>query len=474
MEGKAMKKTIVIATAVGFLALTACQKNYEESVHPQTVSKTLSVSDELWNADTKSVYESGVGIHLTKDENLTVFYSKADANSYTVTAAPGTPDGKGNYSFTHDAIDGAEAYDYIFLLPYNSKNVTSSEGAGQKCRVSPIQYPTATSFDPNMDYLLGQPQKGVGIATSIDNLKFKRLLAPFKLSLTDSNNALEGKKLSAVTFSLSQAATKYSGLVASAYLNVTEDAETSGIKNLQDKGSGNALTALYAEGLAKNGEGYTVWYMMAPISVAAGTELTVSVTAEDRTVTRTVTLPAVEILENKINGVTFDISGTGYSTESSVNWNYSTLTNAKNIANLTGSDGETKGWGNSPANVVDNNNVSTSGLGKDKANSYLQQTFTVNAKTTPEGYIQFTPAAGKTVKKLRVYGSTLAADSKGEIKLVVGGNQVGNNAKLDFVSICTTGGYQDFEVPAGAESIQIAAASTDASYISAVTVFYAE
>lgn len=465
MEGKAMKKTIVIATAVGFLALTACQKNYEESVQPQTVSKTLSVSDELWNTEVKSVYESGVGIHLTKDEKLTVFYSKADANSYTLTAEAGIPDGNGKYSFTHSAIDGAEAYDYIFLLPYNSKNVTSSAGAGQKCRVSPIQYPTATSFDPNMDYLLGQPQKGVGIATSIENLKFKRLLAPFKLTLTDSNNALEGKKLSAVTFSLSQAATKYSGLVASAYLNVTEDAETSGIKNLQDGGSGNAVTALYAEGLAKNGEGYTVWYMMAPISVAAGTELTVSVTAEDKTVTRTVTLPAVEILENKINGVTFDISGTGYSTESSVNWNYSTLTNAKNIANLVGSDGESKGWAKSNSNTS---------LGKDKANSYLQQTFTVNAKTTPEGYIQFTPAAGKTVKKLRVYGSTLAADSKGEIKLVVGGNQVGNNAKLDFVSICTTGGYQDFEVPAGAESIQIAGATTDASYISAVTVFYAE
>lgn len=463
MEGKAMKKTIVIATAVGFLALTACQKNYEESVQPQTVSKTLSVSDELWNTETKSVYESGVGIHLTKDEKLTVFYSKADANSYTLTAEAGIPDGNGNYSFTHNAIDGADAYDYIFLLPHNSKNNTSGGGAGQKFRISPVQYPTATSFDPNMDYLLGQPQKGVGIATSIENLKFKRLLAPFKLTLTDSNNALEGKKLSAVTFSLNQAATKYSGLVGSAYLNVTEDAETSGIQNLQDKGSGNALTALYAEGLAKNGEGYTVWYMMAPISVAAGTELTVSVTAEDRTVTRTVTLPAAEILENKINGVTFDISGIGYSTESSVNWNYSTLTNAKNIANLAGSDGESKGWAK-----LDNNTA----LSKDNkdVHSSLQTAYAVKA----DGYMQFTPAAGKTVKKLRVYGSILAGDSKGEFKLLADGNQIGENVKLDFVTTCTTGGYQDIEVPAGVSNLQIVGVSSDTVCISAVTVFYTE
>lgn len=461
MEGKAMKKTIVIATAVGFLALTACQKNYEESVQPQTVSKTLSVSDELWNADTKSVYESGVGIHLTKDENLTVFYSKADANTYAVAAAPGIPDGNGNYSFTHDAVAGAEAYDYIFLLPHNGKSDKSSGGAGQKCRISPVQYPTSTSFDPNMDYLLGQPQKGVGLATSIENLKFKRLTAPFKLSLTDSNNALEGKKLSAVTFSLSQAATKYSGLVGLAYLNVTEDAETSGIKNLQDGGSGNALTALYAEGLAKNGEGYTVWYMMAPISVAAGTELTVSVTAEDRTVTRTVTLPAVEILENKINGVTFDISGTGYSTESSVNWNFSTLDKAGNIKNLAGSDENTKGWVKSSSN---------SSLGAD---TYLQQVFRVNGKT-PEGYIQFTPADGKTVKKLRVYGSTQSSEKNNCIKLLADGNQIGEDIELGFINICTTGGYYDFEVPNGTKSLQISGASTNNAYISAVTVFYAE
>lgn len=465
MEGKAMKKTIVIATAAGFLALTACQKNYEESVQPQSINKTISVSDELWTADTKSVFESGVGVHLTKDEKITVFYSKADANSYSVTAAPGIPDGNGNYFFSHNAVSGAEAYDYIFLLPHNSKNTTSSAGAGQKCRVSPVQYPTATSFDPNMDYLLGQAQKGIGIATSIENLKFKRLLAPFKLTVTDSQNALDGKEISAVTFSLSQAATKYSGLVGSAYLNADEDFESSGIKNLQDGGAGNSLTALYPEGLAKTEDGYTVWYMMGPVSVAAGTELTVCVTAGDRTVTRTVTLPAAEIIANKLNGVTFDISGTGYSTESSVCWNFSTLDKANNIKNLAGSDGSTNGWLKSSSNTS---------LGKDKDNSYLQQAFTVNAKSSPEGYIEFTPADGKRISKVRVYGSTLSSDSKGEIKLVVDGNQVGDNVKLDFITTCTTGGYQDITVPDGASKIQIAGATTDAGYISGVTVFYAE
>lgn len=464
-----MKKTTIILAAVGLVAFTACQKNYDaDNVRKQTITKTVTVSDEAWTAEpsSKSLYEPGVGIHLTKKEYMTVYYSQGNGTvSYAITAA--TPDGNGNYSFTHNAISGAENYNYIFLLPHLSKNATASSNTGQKCRISPIQFPTETSFDPNMDYLLGQAQFNVDPQTSVENIKFKRLTAPFKLTVTDSQNVLEGGKINAVTFSLSQEATKYSGLVGTAYLSASDDFDKATIKNLQDKGSGNGVTALYPAGLNKSEDGYAVWYMTAPISIAAGTQLTVSVNAGSKTITRTVTLPQVEILENKLNGVAFDISGEGYTTENSVTWHFSPLEKFSSIATkFIGSDGVTTGWSKSAKNA---------GIGNDKdANSFIQNAMNCSNKDTGLGYLEFTPANGKTVTKVRLYGSTLAADSKGEMAISADGTQIGGNIKTDFTSMSTTCGYRDVEIPNGSSVIRFAGASNDSSYISAITIFFAE
>ena len=103
-------------------ALVSCQKeNINSPTEPEkSIQKTITIADTPWtgDAETRSFYEEGVGVHLNKLENMSVYYWKHidDATTapteqsplYTlltnddkknITGAP--PNTAGNWTFTH-------------------------------------------------------------------------------------------------------------------------------------------------------------------------------------------------------------------------------------------------------------------------------------------------------------------------------------------------------------------------------------
>ncbi|MDY5357810.1 MAG: DUF4957 domain-containing protein [Candidatus Cryptobacteroides sp.] len=339
-----MKKTLIIAASI--LAIAGCKKaelsteQGQEDLITRKVSLAAEVAPASDDATVKSFFDTDdKSVKLTGAEELAVAYSNADESKY-VDGKPvvagiikGTSDGKSNYTFSHNAISGATGYNYYFILPYrDTKNIsTNSTKTGPYVKLDSIQHPTAKSFDPLQDYIMGKPiYNAEAQATEItaENLKLKRLFALVRVTLSDEKKVLGGEPLQKVSIGFPAAKdNKVSGLnhkknnlINLCYLNFDETFSNAGVSGYGDWGSVHAsasVTAEYAEGLAAGTDGkYTVWYVTMPVEKAKDTELTVVAQSKNKKVTRKIALPSdMQLQAGVINDLKINITGDGYAVE---------------------------------------------------------------------------------------------------------------------------------------------------------------
>lgn len=339
-----MKKTLIIAASI--LAIAGCKKaelsteQGQEDLITRKVSLAAEVAPASDDATVKSFFDTDdKSVKLTGAEELAVAYSNADESKY-VDGKPvvagiikGTSDGNSNYTFSHNAISGATGYNYYFILPYrDTKNIsTNSTKTGPYVKLDSIQHPTATSFDPLQDYIMGKPiYNAEAQATEItaENLKLKRLFALVRVTLSDEKKVLGGEPLQKVSIGFPAAKdNKVSGLnhkknnlINLCYLNFDETFSNAGVSGYGDWGSVHAsasVTAEYAEGLAAGTDGkYTVWYVTMPVEKAKDTELTVVAQSKNKKVTRKIALPSdMQLQAGVINDLKINITGDGYDVE---------------------------------------------------------------------------------------------------------------------------------------------------------------
>ncbi len=339
-----MKKTLIIAASI--LAIAGCKKaelsteQGQEDLITRKVSLAAEVAPASDDATVKSFFDTDdKSVKLTGAEELAVAYSNADESKY-VDGKPvvagiikGTSDGNSNYTFSHNAISGATGYNYYFILPYrDTKNIsTNSTKTGPYVKLDSIQHPTATSFDPLQDYIMGKPiYNAEAQATEItaENLKLKRLFALVRVTLSDEKKVLGGEPLQKVSIGFPAAKdNKVSGLnhkknnlINLCYLNFDETFSNAGVSGYGDWGSVHAsasVTAEYAEGLAAGTDGkYTVWYVTMPVEKAKDTELTVVAQSKNKKVTRKIALPSdMQLQAGIINDLKINITGDGYAVE---------------------------------------------------------------------------------------------------------------------------------------------------------------
>ena len=479
-----MKKTIITTLALTPLfvlssSFVSCQKVYEEGqVVPKTISRIVSVSTECADIpEVKSLYEGGVGVHLTNKEYMSVYYAANDGDrtlSGLSTQILGTPDGNGNWTFSHSAISGAESYDYAFVLPYTSKNELPGNKKQVKLRLYCVQYPSATSFDPNMDFLIGKARFGESQASAVEAVSFKRLFAPVKLELSDEANVLGTEKIHAVSFALDKTATKNDALVGMAYVDLGEDYDAAKIgqfatdknNSVSSENFGNSVTALNAAGIEKTGGVYNVWYIMNPSEIPAGTSLTVTVTSDTKTITRTVTLPSVAVVKDKINVIPFNISGSGCVVETSAYCDFSVASAVSNddptasLSDLTASDGTT------PLSAVGCT------VWKDNGKSQYPQALRVAYDNGTKGVITINPASGKTVSRVRVYTHPVIGFNSSKLELNADGAALATEDVV-YAGVSANAGFIDFVVPEEKSGSSLTVSRKDAnSWISGMTVFY--
>ena len=406
-----MKKSFIIfGLAAGALMLASCQKELTEgngqgASVPQ-VTKTMYVEGNEWIPEdgTKTAYQPGQGVQWTGTETFAIYYGNSaiagaatNDNKYMAKAGNVTSSGSGLYTFTHDAIDGAETYDYCVIVPDLNTTGTNGSGTAASFKLSPVQTPGTDTYDPNYDILLGQGAQQVTIETELEITNFKRLTAPLRLTITDGAGILGNEKIYAVTLRFNQAIEEDKGMAGTGYLNFAYEYDACKVNSII--APSNTVTAVYAEGLQKSGEGWPVWYSVYPF--ASTGDMTVTVTTETKTLVRTIPAAGASILANQLNGLTFDISGSGYTESESLYWDFTALDN-KIAPQQVASDGKSYNWGF--ANCIVWNGGDATGQ--------LPSSLRANANG---GEITLPTIAGKQITKIRLYAhpnNAQGADNK--------------------------------------------------------------
>lgn len=334
-----MKKTIFFAAAL--LLAVGCQKSelIEKVQEQKMITHTFSVDEE----DTKSFYDpSNSSIKLDKTESIAVGWAPVSARGAKISGIVEAKRSEGTFSFSHTAVDTAKAYNYFFVMPYRgTSNIkTNGDGNAMYVKIDGVQHPTATSFDPLQDYILGQPVLNATeqkTELSSSDLKLKRLFSPLRVTLRDEKNVFGGEPLMSVSigFPLTTESDKKNNLATLVYLKSTETDENgntvvadfanagpSGYAKVNTDHVSPTVTAEYSDGLAMDNGTYTVWYVTMPVEKAAGTVLTVVAQSKNKKVTREITLPSkMELQAGIINDLKINITGDGYKVEDSADPN---------------------------------------------------------------------------------------------------------------------------------------------------------
>lgn len=470
-------------------ALVSCQKeNINSPTEPEkSIQKTITIADTPWtgDAETRSFYEEGVGVHLNKLENMSVYYWKYIANETEPTAntnilytlldeknniTGATANTAGTWTFSHPVIEGADSYNYFFVIPHTSMNVLNQTKIGHSFRLASIQSPeilnkfkgcesSPLSFDPMMDCHIGQAQYGVGIATEMSDIHFKRIFTPLKLTVTDSKNVLEGAPVYTVTLKSNAVATQTQTLTGISYFKHSDKFEDAKLSSIDKASVGNGVSTIYQTPIAKSGDSYTTWFIVNPTKLPAGELLTVSVTTATKTITRTVNGTELDIKDNTINELSFDISGAGSTTEQS-DYFYFKMERINELKNLVGSNTGAKPWTHSKCDLL-----------RDVGNSQFNNALRIKKG----GTINYKHIDGKSLKKIRFYGHPRATTGLVTINVKNGENAIGSVA-LNYNDISKNGGYSDFEIPEAHSQSDLSFSVTDnnPAIISAATLFFNE
>lgn len=468
-------------------ALVSCQKeNINSPTEPEkSIQKTITIADTPWtgDAETRSFFEEGVGVHLNKLENMTVYYWKYVANETEPTAntnilytlldeknsiTGATANTAGTWTFSHPVIEGAESYNYFFVIPHTSMNALNQTKIGHSFRLASIQSPeilnkfkgcesSPLSFDPMMDCHIGQAQYGVGIATEMSDIHFKRIFTPLKLTITDSKNVLEGAPVYTVTLKSNVAASQTQTLTGISYFKHSDKFEDAKLSSIDKASVGNGVSTIYQTPIAKSGDSYTTWFIVNPTKLPAG-ELTVSVTTATKTITRTVNGTELDIKDNTINELSFDISGAGFTTEQS-DYFYFKMERINELKNLGGSNTGAKPWTHSKCDLL-----------RDAGNSQFNNALRIKKG----GTLTYTAIQDKKLKRIRFYGHPRATTGAVTINVKSGEASIGSVA-LNFYDISKNGGYNDFEVPEAYSQSNLAfSIDKNPAAISAAILFFNE
>ena len=407
-----MKKMIFTGLALGLVTMVSCRKELTENTIgtavPQ-ITKTVYVEGNRWLPDTgtRTAYTPGTGVDWTGNETFAIYYGDPDKaatatseNKYMQKAEDVTALGDGKYSFRHEDL-GIGAYNYSVIVPDIVTTGLQGSGMSATFKLSPVQTPGANTYDPNYDILFGQGAFGVAPAEELEITRFKRVTAPLRLSLTDGAGVIGDEKIYVATVSFSQDADDRNGFAGTLFLNFGYEYEDCMVNSITAPSA--TVTAVYADGLAKSGDSYPVWYSVHPAVFAAGGELTVTVTTGTKTISRTVVMASeASIQADILNDLSFDISGEGYTEAESLYWDFTTLESLS--SQLTASDGNQYGWGLTGCRVWNGNDPS----GK------LPSSLRSNAG---KGQITLPSVAGKQVSRIRLYAHPNNTTSKNTVSL---------------------------------------------------------
>lgn len=450
------------------MAFAACNKenNIDSAASGRKI--VLTVNDNI----TKTAYAPGTGVKLTGTENIGLFYrfnegeqtGRWNGMATTGQAKPviATPSA-GQYTFSIPA--GAQYTEWTGILPYSSQNTfTDTQGIQMVVKLSSVQCPGQNTFDPAYDYLLAKNfeiNEGDGTA---EITEFKRIFAPLRLTLT---GIPAENKVYAVTFESNQlpyvpGEGEWPFLVGQFNVNCSGEASQAKIVSVEYEKKdgqptnniafGNAVSAVYSEGLSSLDGSFPVWFMVNPSFVFnEDSKVTVTVNTDNGQIVRTITIPEeIELSADKLNGITVNMAGAGAVKETRTVLTQ-VFSNVTKLSDATASDNKKYNWtGAALWNVNDNNR---------DAGSLLKNA--LNFTNRPDAAI---PAVtGYKIEKIRLYAHPVTNAKYAVNSYLSLKDGEGELAQIPF-NFCSTdpekqeclystGGVVDIECPDGVDNL---------------------
>ena len=181
--------------------------------------------------------------------------------------------------------------------------------------------PSLTSFDPAMDLLVGMPETFVVTdrKANVDNMRFRRVFTVVKVTLKDESTLLAGKKVSRVALTATGA-----NLAGKANVEIT-----TGDITLWETPSATVAGNYAGDDFTIDGTN-SVFLLVNPATLAAGSVLSVDVTTDDDNllITKSVNLPSEVVFpENKVTTLNFTLTDDNVQDKSgaiSYTWDFST------------------------------------------------------------------------------------------------------------------------------------------------------
>ena len=279
--------------------------------------------------------------------------------------------------------------------------------------------PSLTSFDPSQDLLIGLPTAFTvsGGEVSVDQMRFRRIFAVVKVTLTDASTLLANQLVNSV--SLTAGAT----LTGKANVDLL-DGEISRWEN-----ASQTVKGVYPNGFNMDGQN-SVYLLVNPVTLPSGSSLTLEVETNhpEYQISKTVKLSEdIELAANKVTTLRFSLSDANVIDLNNTDvftWDFSSAEWQSALAEQAPSAGE--------GQAVAEWSVNYGGL------SY---TSVKSGRWSEDGYIQ---PGGAGSASDRVFAFTAAAD--GLLKVTV--SNTGSTAATDRFVTVSSGGREVSKVGA--------------------------
>lgn len=303
-----MSKKIIVFFSVA-LAFVSCQKEQLVPSEQEGTVISLNVNDGEWTEeDPKTVIGADGKVYLDGSEHMAVFYKdQYDAYNPVVDATP-VSGRKGAYTFTAPA--GSESSTWYAIVPNSSKFISrASSNKSHSLFLSPVQSPSATSFDARFDYMTSKPFT-IGADNTAVIEGFKRYFAVLRV---DVKNLAETDKIYAATLTVENTAAagnKSSALAGLTYVKMSENISEVAVNSILADASGKSVSAIYDEGLERSSKGvWPLWFVVNPVTLQQG-GITLTLTTQDKTYTKTGQIPSDRTISvSKVASMGFNMNG---------------------------------------------------------------------------------------------------------------------------------------------------------------------
>lgn len=263
-----MMKTLVFVAAAA-MGLTACQNDFEEQIEAKDSVVVTFVTDSADSRTSVDTSDSTAPVFAWGENETFAVLEQTDALAEATAVTYENVEGKAKITATFDNNAGKESYQYVTVYP--ATGYVSAEGIEAATLTLPAEQTMAEgSYDPDADLMVSEVVTTTAQPTEAQMVRFTRLAAVAKMSLTNFGVEL-GDQVQSVTF------TADGKTIAGKF---TTDLAAPVAENVEGGSSVVVTTTSSSD----------IYFTLVPTTIAVGESFSVTIVTDKRLYVRKVTI----------------------------------------------------------------------------------------------------------------------------------------------------------------------------------------